>query len=258
MYPYFTAKSMAVQPARRGCATRAVWVFILRGYGVQFRAEYSILNGTLIPYDLPIQELEKMLYSPIMKDFSLACEALSYKSDPKAYQIMKTHINSKDKYRRLYILKTIYRHPEAVELVDVLESAITCDDFLFVENGLIVVSEYGIKVSERILVTAVRKYCADLYTAVGALKTLAINNENYEEITEIFTVCSKCAQKEVLANILCNGYLPQKSKELFELFKKDAFGKIRLLALEIGKKYGLDVDDFLTDPDGHIRKAVET
>ena len=45
----------------------------------------EILNGTPIPYELSIEELEKMLSSPIMKDFSLACEALSYKNDPKAY-----------------------------------------------------------------------------------------------------------------------------------------------------------------------------
>ena len=217
----------------------------------------EILNGTPIPYELPIEELEKMLSSPIMKDFSLACEALSYKSDPKAYQIMKSHINSKDKYRRLYILKTIYRHPEAVELADFLESAITCDDFMFIENGLIIVSDYSIKVPERLLITTVKKYCDDLYTTVGALKTLEINNENFEEITKIFTACSKCAQKEVLGEILCNGYLPQKSKELFELFKKDKFAKIRLLGLEIAKNYGFDVDDFLSDPDGHVRKVAK-
>ena len=41
VYPYFTAKSTTVQPVRRGCSTCAVWVFILRGRAVQFRAEYS-------------------------------------------------------------------------------------------------------------------------------------------------------------------------------------------------------------------------
>ena len=217
----------------------------------------EILNGTPVLYDMSVEELEKMLSSPVMKDFSLACEALSYKNDPEAYRIMKSHVSNKDKYRRLYILKTIFRHPEAVELMGFLESAIACDDFVFVENGLIVVSEYGIKVSEEILITTVKKYCDDLYTAVGSFKTLEISNKNFEEITKIFTACSKCAQKEILGEILCSGYLPQKSKELFELFKKDTFPKIRLLALKIGKKYDFDVDAFLTDPDGHIRSAAK-
>ena len=32
----------------------------------------EILNGTRIPYELSVEELSKMLSSPIMKDFSLA------------------------------------------------------------------------------------------------------------------------------------------------------------------------------------------
>ncbi len=217
----------------------------------------EMLNGMHIPYDLPIEELEKMLSSPIMQDFSLACEALSYKNDPEAYQIMKAHINDKDKYRRLYVLKTIFRYYEAAELVDFLENAIASDDFPFVENGLIIVSDYNIKVSEMLLITTVKKYCDDLYTAVGALKALEINNDNFEEITKIFTSCSKCFQKEILGEILCNAYLPQKSKELFELFKKDTFAKIRLIGLDIGKRYCFDTDEFLSDLDGHIRQATK-
>jgi len=218
----------------------------------------EILNGVPIPYDMSIEELKSMMSSPVMKDFSLACEALSYKNDPEAYRIMKSYINDRDKYRRLYILKTIFRHPEAVELIDFLENAIASDDFLFVQNGLIIVSDYGIKVSESLLLAAVKKYCNELYTAVGALKTLAINEFNYEAINKIFTSCTKCAQKEVLGEILCDGYLPQKAKELFELFKQDGFAKIRLLALEIGKRYGFDTRVFLSDTDGHIRKRFSS
>ena len=44
----------------------------------------EILNGTRIPYELSVEELSKMLSSPIMKDFSLACEALSYKNEVAA------------------------------------------------------------------------------------------------------------------------------------------------------------------------------
>ena len=157
-----------------------------------------MLNGSPIPYDLPIEELRAMMSSPVMKDFSLACEALSHKNASEAYQIMKAYINDKDKYRRLYVLNTIFRYPEAVELVDFLENAIASDDFLFVEQGLTVVSDYGIKVSEPLLLAAVRNHCDKLSVAVGALKTLAINESNFEEIKRIFTFCTKCLQKEVL------------------------------------------------------------
>jgi hypothetical protein len=217
----------------------------------------EILNGTPIPYDLSIEELKAMMSSSVMKDFSLACEALSYKNEPNAYHIMKAYVNDKDKYRRLYILKTIFRHAEAVELVDFLENAIASDDFLFVENGLSVVCEYSIKVPESLLISAIKKYCNQLYTAVGALKTLENSNENFEQIIEIFNVCSKCAQKEVISEILCNTYLPQKASELFDLFSNDHFGNIRLIGLKIGKKYGFDVSKFLFDTDGHVKKAAK-
>ena len=217
----------------------------------------EILNGTPIPYDLSVDTLKEMISSPMMKDFALACEALSYKNEPEAYQIMKSYLHDKDKYRRLYILKTIFRYSEAVELVDDLEKAIASTDFLFIENGLLIVSEYNIKISEALLLSVVQKYCDQLYTAVGALKILAIIHNNFERIAEIFAICSKCAQKEILGEILCKAYLPEKAKPLFALFAKDSFGCIRLIGLKIGKQYGFDTTPFLTDSDGHFRKAVK-
>ena len=216
----------------------------------------EILNGAVIPYDLPVDQLKEMMASSVMKDFSLACEALSYKNDSEAYRIMKSYVRDQDKYRRLYILKTIFRYREAAELVDFLEEAIASDDFLFAEHGLTVVSVYRIKVSEPLLIAAVKKHCNELYTAVGALKTLEISDGNFEETVRIFNLCSQCAQKEIIGEILCDGYLPSKAKALFDLFRSDSFAKIRGLALEIGKKYGFDISGFLSDADGHIRKAA--
>lgn len=218
----------------------------------------EILNGTPIPYDLSVDTLKEMISSPMMKDFALACEALSYKNEPEAYQIMKSYLHDKDKYRRLYILKTIFRHSEAVELVDDLEKAIASTDFLFIENGLLIVSKYSIKISEALLISAVRKYCDQLYTAVGALKTLEKSDGNFEAIMKLFTLCSKCAQKEILGEILCNGYLPEKAYELFDLFADDDSGRIRLIGVKIGKRYGLDISKFLSDTDGHVRKAAKS
>lgn len=217
----------------------------------------GLLNGTPIPYNLPIKDLRTMMASASMKDFSLACEALSYKSDPEAYEIMKAYLNDRDKYRSLYVLKTIFRHAQAAELVDYLEDAIASDDPLFAENGLTVVFEYRIKVSEDLLISTVGKYCNEFYTAVGALGTLSISEGNFEEITRIFSSCTKCAQKEILCEILCNCYLPQKAGELFGLFGQDTFAKVRRIALEIGKCYGFDTNQFLSDTDGHIRKSAE-
>ena len=214
------------------------------------------LNGTIIPYELSVEELSKMLTSPIMKDFSLACEALSYKNDAAAYEAMKSYINDKDKYRRLYILKTIFRHPNAVELVYILENAIASEDYLFVENGLIVISEYHIKVSDSLLLSAIHKHLPKLYTAISSLTTLDISEENYSKLTELFLKTEQCVQKEIIGEILADNYLTSKSKELFELFSHDKFAKIRLLAIKIAKNYGYNLSVFLSDMDGHVRNLA--
>ena len=191
-----------------------------------------------------------------MKDFSLACEALSCKNDVAAYEAMKPYINDKDKYRRLYILKTIFRHPNAVELVGFLENAITSEDFLFVENGLIVISEHQIKVSDSLLLSVVTKHLPKLYKTIRSLNTLDICEENYTKLTELFSKAEQCSQKEFIGETLANKYLPSKSKELFELFCRDKFAKIRLLAVKIAKEYGYDLSEFLSDIDGHVRKLA--
>ena len=216
----------------------------------------EILNGTRIPYELSVEELCKMLSSPVMKDFSLACEALSYKSDDAAYEAMKSYVNDKDKYRRLYILKTIFRHPNAAELVDFLENAISSEDFLFAENGLIVISEYKIKVSGSLLLSVVTKHLPKLYTAIRSLSTLDVCEENYTKLTALFTRAQQCSQKEFIGEVLTDNYLPFKSKELFELFSCDKFAKIRLSAIKIAKKYGYNLSVFLSDMDGHVRKLA--
>lgn len=218
----------------------------------------EILNGTRIPYDLSVEELSKMLSSPIMQDFSLACEALSYKNDNAAYEAMKNYINDKDKYRRLYILKTIFRHPNAVELVDFLESAITSEDFLFVENGLLVISEYKIKVSDELLLSVIYDHLPRLSTAIGALNTIDISEEHYAKVIILFENAEHCLQKEIIGDVLVSNYLPAKAKELFEIFGCDKFAKIRLLAIKIAREFGFNVSEFLNDLDGHVRNFASS
>ena len=219
------------------------------------RAE--MLNGKPIPYDLPVEELKKLISSPVMNDFSLACEALSYNNTPEAYKIMKSYINDKDKYRRLYILKTIFRHPESAELVGLLEDALASDDFLFVSNGLHVVADYGIKVSESLLFSAVIRNLSNLYTEIRAINVLEVNEDNYIKLIEIFKKAESCSQKEFISDVFIEKYLPAKAKELFLLFGRDKFSKIRLCAVQIGKLYDFDIGQFLMDIDGHVRRAAE-
>ncbi len=217
----------------------------------------EILNGTPIPYDLPVEDLKAMMSSSVMKNFSLACEALSYKNGSEAYQIMKSHINDRDKYRRLYVLKTIFRHPQAAELVGFLENTIVSDDLLFVEHGLGVVSDYKIKVSDSLLLSVVCKHFSNLgYTAVRSLSMLTACEYHYAKLIELFKQAKRCVQKELVGEILIEKYLPSKSKELFDLFSQDGIAKIRLLALKLAVKCGYNISSFLSDIDGHVKKLA--
>lgn len=216
----------------------------------------TTLNGKVIPYDKTVEELAKMAKSSSMQDFSLACEALSFKPCNEAYEIMKSYVDDKDKYRRLYILKTIFRHLQATELKWFLEDSISSDDWLFAENGLQVVSDLKIKVSEEILIGGIYKHLPKLYTAVSALCTLDVNDDNFHVLQDIYARAKLCVQKECICDILFEKYLPSKSRELFEMCCGSEFGKIRVWAVKLGRQYGYDISSFASDKDGHVHKAV--
>lgn len=75
----------------------------------------EMINGIPVPYDLFVDELEVLLISGDMSDFVVACEALSYRSDERAYQLLKKYITDQDKYKRLCVLNSIFRHPMALQ-----------------------------------------------------------------------------------------------------------------------------------------------
>ena len=217
----------------------------------------EILNGTPIPYELSIKELTVMLSSPDIKQFSLACEALSYKDEIEAYNALKAHLNDKDKYRRLCVLKVIFRHGVAAELVGVLENAIASGDFLFVRNGLEVAYEYGIAVDGELILAACKRWLPDLNTELCALGVVEATKGHYEEIVSLFKRAGRSEQKEYIADVLVKAYLVTKHDELYRLFCGDSFAKIRLTAARIALEYGYDMASFLTDEDGHVRSFAQ-
>lgn len=215
------------------------------------------INGVTVPYDKSTDELESMLLSANMIDFVIACEALSYKTDEKAFNLLKGYIKDKDEYKRLCILKTIFRHRNSTELKDFLEEAILSDDINFAENGLKNAYEYHFEFSDEIILTAVYKHFESLYcTFLYVLKNLNKTDENFFRLVELFKKSENSGQKEVLSDILCEKYLPKKAQVLFSVFSNDKFSKIRLTAVKIGKEYSFDISKFYTDSDGHVRNEA--
>ena len=194
----------------------------------------EMINGIPVPYDLFVDELEVLLISGDMSDFVVACEALSYQTGDKAFALLKRFITDQDKYKRLYVLKTIFRYPKALQLKSFLEECLLSDDVLFVHNGLSVVGQYEIEVSEKAVLSAVLKHLSDLhYTDLYALKILSTSDESFLNLTKVFKRSKKCGHKEVLGEILLEKYYPSYAQELFALFSEDHFSKIRSLAERI-------------------------
>lgn len=215
------------------------------------------INGVKVPYNKETDELEIMLHSRDMSDFLVACEALSYKTDEKAFNLLKGYINDKDKCKRLCVLKTIFRHRNSIQLKDFLEKIILSDDINFAENGLKNSYDYNFKISDEIILTAVNKHFQSLYcTFLYVLRNLNENEENFSKLVELFKKSEISGQKEVLCDILCEKYLPEKADILFSIFSNDIFSKIRLIAVRIGKEYNFDITMFYNDSDGHVRKEV--
>lgn len=186
------------------------------------------INGTAVPYDKSTDELELMLIGGNMSDFAAACEALSYKTDEKAFKVLKGYINDKDKYKRLCILKTVFRHPASVQLKAFLEDSIMSDDINFSQNGLKSAYDCHFSISDEIILGAVQKHLTQLYcTYLYALENLSVNEENFKALISLFKKSESCSQKEVLCDILCEKYLPEKEDILFSLFSSDKFSKIR-------------------------------
>lgn len=193
------------------------------------------INGVTVPHNLSTEELEKMLTTDNMGEFVVACEALSHKEDEKAFAVLKGYIKNKDKYKRLCVLKTIFNHPSSSLVLDFLEESIQSDAILFAQNGLNIVYEQNLSVDEKIILSAVFRHLHNLYmTDLYVLNSIPVNEENYTKLVKLFKKSEKCGQKEVLSEILCKKYLPDKSGELYELFSNDRFFKIRKKADKLG------------------------
>lgn len=215
------------------------------------------INGSPVPYDLPKEELFTLLASDNVSDFTVACEALSRIPDEDVCDCMGAYLTSGDKYRRLAVLKVIFRNPYAVKFTPVLEEAIQSGDILFAENGLAVAYAFRVAVADDVIVATVQKHIKQLYDALNVLDLLAVHEANYQALISIFEKCVTSLQQEVVADILARKYADIHAAELFELFGASAYAKVRQCAVTIGARYGFDVTRFEHDPDGHVRKAMD-
>jgi len=189
-----------------------------------------------------------------------ACEEPAAREEREAYELLKKYTAHKDKYKRLYVLKTIFRHPAAAEeLIPWLEENIASGEKWFCDNSLAIVGELGIKINREILLSAVERELKYpyAYNPIKALSSLEASEENFRAILALFEKAAGNYQKEFLAEIVCEKYLPEKAEEIFELFAASDFAKVRIIAARIGRKYGFDLEKLKFDKNGHVRKIAE-
>ena len=204
----------------------------------------SIFDGASATCDKTLSELCEMMASSEMKDFTVACDELSRMDSDEAFEIMRPYLDHKDKYRRLYVLKTIFRHPRAADISYYLEEAILSSDKLFVENGLLTVGRFGIKIPEEIIWFGVEN--SDIsYNDMRAIKLLDASPENYKKILDLFFgegIFNKRIywQKIFIADILREKYFPEKAEELYHIFATDGLAYIRFRAMKIADDFGFD------------------
>lgn len=83
-----------------------------------------MLNCQVVPENLSIQELQKMMETTDMQIFAIACEALRIANNHEAYEVLKSYIDTRDKYKHRCVLAAIFEYSEASELRDHLIRAL--------------------------------------------------------------------------------------------------------------------------------------
>ena len=195
-------------------------------------------NGFPIPYHLSIAQLAIMCNSNKMPDFAVACEALTQQKNHAAYEILKSHIHDKDKYRRLYVLKKIFRMPYASELAEEVENAVMSDDVLFVSTGLSIAYKYNIPLPENAIKSAIDKHYNNLYDEHKILNLLSVNENNYSFLCNLLCKAAGSIQQEIAAEVLFKNYQSIHAPDLFVIFSQSKNPKVRRFAVLLGREFG--------------------
>lgn len=216
------------------------------------------INGIKVPYELSVAELAEMCNSGKMPDFVVAAEALGAKESVDSFQILRAYLTDQDYYKRLCALKVIASTKYCSEIAKEIEDALSSSKELSCRTALNIVAKQPVTVSEERIKTALMKCISpDNAHICYAANKLSINNENYDFLLKLFQKSSSCLAQEILSEILYHRYCKHHEKELFDLFAGSGYGKIRCLAVDIGKENGFDISRFKNDCDGHVRDRLK-
>ena len=222
----------------------------------------TMLNGVLIPYDTTFPVLQTMLRSNDMQQFAIACEVLSQRTDLESFNALKDYLTDSDKYKHLYALKTIFRHPRSVMLTHELKNSLLAKDVMFVKTALEIIIEQEILVSDEKIISAIISNINELDSYyIQSLSRVDNNEVNFQSMIHLYqSVVGNNGKRAALARILRGFTSAERFDLLFSMFSRDNYSKVRMEAYQMAiqhKRINL-LEIFRTDPDGHIRKRVES
>lgn len=223
----------------------------------------SILNGRPVPYDLPLPTLLNMLESNDMTDFALACEILATHKTQEVYEVLKKYLEHKDKYKRRYVWSIIFAFPEAQERITQFTDLFYAKDMIFVNAAFRILLHYRLPVGDIVIFDAIRQHHTQLDAYFyDALLLVQGNEENFQRLLSMYYQMrnqkDNRSKREAVARALQQFWSNDHFEELFALFQKDEFSKIRYIACNMAaEKQRVDlVRQFLDDLDGHVRKLA--
>ena len=94
------------------------------------------INGQIVPENLSLSEIKKMMETNDMQTFVIACHALRFSRTHEAYMLLKKYITTKDKYKLRCILEVIFDYEESVELVSYLVEALQSKERYLITTAL--------------------------------------------------------------------------------------------------------------------------
>lgn len=217
-------------------------------------------NGQVVPENLSIPEIAKMMESSDMQTFALACEALRLVSTEQAYELLKRHFIISDRYKFRCILEVIFDYPNASELIYKLEYALESKEIFLVKTALEIIIQGKVRVADEHILRCIERNQGRLNNGYWyrALYGIERNEDNVERVLNLYHSCKEDRGRIAIAECLytfCNlkNYL-----RFFELFKDDSIPHIRIVACRIAKEYDRPdlLQRFVQDKDGHIRKLA--
>lgn len=218
------------------------------------------VNGQAVPEGLPLAELERMLESNRMQTFAVACEALRNAGTREAYALLKRHIDTKDPYKRRYIMSVIFAFDESAELAPYLSEALRGESGMLRNAALTHLVHRNIWVSEEEILSCFEKNSGEIdayYYQI--LQRIAKTPAHRERLVRLFRSAKTDSVRIALGECLEAFADKDHYGELFGLMADSNVPKLRLSACRIADQFGrLDLlQAYANDPDGHVRRYVK-